>query len=904
MNRSILITTCILILSASLVAQKPKDPSRWTPEDIIFQERVSSPSFSPDNSAIVWTKRRPFKEKDKFISDLYLTRLDLEKDGMPRTIRLTSTDENDYSPLFSKDGENIYFLSSREKGKKLWKMSIYGGEPEEVHEFKNGISSIRWKDEKTLLFVSNDGKTLYEEEKKKDNTIVVEDSVHWKISRIYAFDISSKKITRITNNKYPIASWEVSRDGQLLITQLRMSPHYTADGQPKPRTYLHRLDEGTRTQILQDYQEPGAFRFTASNNGFYFLAIKSSDPEWNGAGISELYYYELSDNQIAKIQMDWKNGISSYRIVGENVLGTLPNGPTFKAAMYIKGSESWNKQEIDFGQHNDHVIPTIISEDGTQFIYMYSTASKLPEYYVSQLELKRKKYVLSGTKEFVRLNKKLSKKPIAKSEIFRWTGANEEEVNGILYYPENYEAGKKYPLMLSIHGGPTGVDTDTWSERWSTYPQIYSQKGAFTLKPNYHGSGNHSLEFIESIKNGVYYDLEEIDIINGIEALNQKGLIDMDQLGVMGWSNGAILATMLTLRHPEMFKAAAPGAGDVNWTSDYGTCRFGVTFDQSYFGGAPWDDVNGKTYNEVYIIKSPLFEIEKIRTPTIIFHGSKDRAVPRDQGWEYYRGLQQVGKAPVRFLWFPEQPHGLQKITHQLRKMNEEIRWFDTYLFKTYEPKNEAYKNDSPLAMALKMDSVAKTDDGLFGAMVSGKLIPEMVSTAKDSIEISRFEVTNAQYQSYNPDHDFPVLKANYPVVGLGDKEIRDYLAWLSETTGEVFRLPNMEEGKKLHEKARKIGAKENTMNYWAGYEITLDEVRQLQPKLEELQSDLIKEVGSYKPTMIKEATVYDLGGNASELYSTGSELIIYGFSAYDYVDPMSDKGGNDRSNAGIRLIK
>ena len=74
-------------------------------------------------------------------------------------------------------------------------------------------------------------------------------------------------------------------------------------------------------------------------------------------------------------------------------------------------------------------------------------------------------------------------------------------------------------------------------------------------------------------------------------------------MGTMGWSNGAIITTMLTVRYPDMFKVAAPGAGDVNWTSDYGTCRFGVSFDQTYFGGAPWDDTDGKFYNENYIIK-------------------------------------------------------------------------------------------------------------------------------------------------------------------------------------------------------------------------------------------------------------------------------------------------------------
>ena len=256
----------------------------------------------------------------------------------------------------------------------------------------------------------------------------------------------------------------------------------------------------------------------------------------------------------------------------------------------------------------------------------------MPTYFCANWSHEDESTTFTEEQELKKLNAQLAKKPITKSEIFTWKGWQDEEVNGILYYPEDYEPGKKYPLMLSIHGGPTGVDRDRWSERWSTYPQILAQRGAFVLKPNYHGSSNHGLAFIESIKNGLYYTPELVDITKGIDVLAEKGLIDRQQMGVMGWSNGAILATKLTLEFPEMFKVACPGAGDVNWTSDYGTCRFGVTFDQSYFGGAPWDDVDGKTYNEKYILLSPLFEIEKIITPTIIFMGVRTAQYPEIKG--------------------------------------------------------------------------------------------------------------------------------------------------------------------------------------------------------------------------------------------------------------------------------
>jgi Tol biopolymer transport system component len=204
---------CVLVCFNLTYAQDKNDPSRWTPKDIINTESMRSVSISPDNSMVIWTKRKGVKEKDLFVSDIYLTRLDIIEDDTYKTIQLTNGKDNDYNPIFSKDGEYIYFLSSRDK------INIFGGEAEEVKEFKNGISNLQWKDDNTLLFQSNDGKTLYEQnaEAKKDNVIVVEDSLNWKPNHVYAFDTKAKSTKRLTNNKKPLTSYTISKDGKWLI---------------------------------------------------------------------------------------------------------------------------------------------------------------------------------------------------------------------------------------------------------------------------------------------------------------------------------------------------------------------------------------------------------------------------------------------------------------------------------------------------------------------------------------------------------------------------------------------------------------------------------------------------------------------------------------------------------------
>src|SRR5262249_40384728 len=153
----------------------------------------------------------------------------------------------------------------------------------------------------------------------------------------------------------------------------------------------------------------------------------------------------------------------------------------------------------------------------------------------------------------------------------------------------------------------------------------------------------YGLKWLESIAGGRYCEAELDDIEKGVDALIARGLVDPDRLGLQGWSNGAILTNALVTRTTR-YKAAVAGAGTIEYVRDWASCKFGEAFDRYYLGKSPFEDLR------LYILKSPFYRLDRVTTPTLILFGAEDRVVHPQQGWLQYRGLQQLGKAPVRFV--------------------------------------------------------------------------------------------------------------------------------------------------------------------------------------------------------------------------------------------------------------
>ena len=277
--------------------------------------------------------------------------------------------------------------------------------------------------------------------------------------------------------------------------------------------------------------------------------------------------------------------------------------------------------------------------------------------------------LLEGTKEspLTHVGDSVAGLPEVHSKVVSWKSKDGLPVEGILYLPFDYSAGHRVPLLVELHGGPTGAALDSFPIP-RTYPtQAFLQNGYAMLMPNFRGSANYGAEFrLKNIESQGFGDFD--DVMTGIDLLVQQGIADPDRLGVMGWSYGGFL-TAWVIGHTNRFKAASVGAPATDWTTYYGQSDGPRSTLLTYFGGTPWDKPDN--YNR----HSPRTGIANIRTPTMLQIGALDI----NHNSEIYWALTDH-KIPVEYVVYPREPHGFTEPAHQRDLMERNLRWFSRWL--------------------------------------------------------------------------------------------------------------------------------------------------------------------------------------------------------------------------------
>jgi dipeptidyl aminopeptidase/acylaminoacyl peptidase len=260
---------------------------------------------------------------------------------------------------------------------------------------------------------------------------------------------------------------------------------------------------------------------------------------------------------------------------------------------------------------------------------------------------------------------------VGTSEVISWKSQDGTAIEGVLHKPHDFDPSHQYPLLVAIHGGPTGIDYPTPVLGY-VYPlHQWLAKGALVLRPNYRGSAGYGEAFRSlNVRNLGIGDAW--DVLSGVDHLVAQGIVDTTRMGAMGWSQGGYISAYLTTTTTR-FAAISVGAGISNWITYYVNTDI-HPFTRQYLKATPWTD------REVYARTSPMTFITQASTPTLIQHGEFDRRVPLPNAYELYQGLQDVG-VDAKLIVYKGFGHGITKPKERLAAQWHNWQWFGKYLW-------------------------------------------------------------------------------------------------------------------------------------------------------------------------------------------------------------------------------
>jgi dipeptidyl aminopeptidase/acylaminoacyl peptidase len=264
-------------------------------------------------------------------------------------------------------------------------------------------------------------------------------------------------------------------------------------------------------------------------------------------------------------------------------------------------------------------------------------------------------------------NSEVSKMAFGKTETIKWENDGLKHC-GIITYPTNYEQGKKYPLVLVVHGGPNSASV----EQFSRFPQILANEGYFVFEPNYRGSDNLGSEYKLAIVQDAGAGPGR-DVMAGLEKLKSTGMIDADKIAVSGWSYGGYMTVWLA-GHYSGWKAAVAGAAVTDWVDQYNLSD-GNVGRATAIGGSPWVGNNMKKY----IDQSPITEAKNIKAPTLILANTGDPRVPVTQSYKLYHTLIDNGTI-AKFIGWPIPAHNASDPVTLMERDRLWMNWMNTYL--------------------------------------------------------------------------------------------------------------------------------------------------------------------------------------------------------------------------------
>ncbi len=669
-----LLPLTISLMSVAFCVTAQEKPG-MTAIDMLNVPGLSDPQLSPDGSALAYVFGESDWEANKRINHIWMKRL---PDG--EAFQMTFGEEGETSPRWSPDSSHIAFLTEREDDERnqIYVISANGGEARVLTDLDTAPGSLSWApDGESIYFLANIPKT--EEEKKKDE---LKDDVFafdndWKHRHLWQVTIADGTVTQVTEGDFSINSYDVSRDGETLVIQRAPSP--LLDDSFNSELYVVDIAVNSWRQLTDNSQREGNGEL--SPDGSMVLYVSDTNSHGENYYDRNLFVIPVTGGEPQLLLEDMPYSVmdATWSQEGEAILFSANTG--VRSNVFKVGVPSEELTQLSNGDHalgGWSYLPEIDAHVAT-----VSTATNPGD--VFQM---RDGVVSQLTNAFDYVAQDFW---LPRQEAITWEGADGETVEGVLYYPRNFQEGQRSPLIVQTHGGPRSSDKLSFPGA-RVFVQLATSHGWFVLKPNYRGSTGYGDEFMRN-QFGNYWDQSHLDVITGVDHLIAEGLVDPDRMAKMGWSAGGHMTNKI-VTHTDRFKAASSGAGAANWLSMYSQTDIRL-HRGNWFGGGPWTE---DAPIEQYWEQSPLREAWKVTTPTLLLVGEEDARVPAPQSVEFYRALK-VNGVETELYMAPREGHGWRELRHQLFKINKEMSWFEKHVLGQdyeWESAPESEESDEP----------------------------------------------------------------------------------------------------------------------------------------------------------------------------------------------------------------
>ena len=620
--------------------------------------------LSPDGSELVYVRSSSNWEANRRIPQIWLAPVD---GGESR--QLTFGEMGARSPRWSPDGRTIAFLATRDPAPKpqVYLLPRDGGESQPLTSCETGVSGFAWlPDGKYLYFLATDPKTKEEKQREgvKDDVFPFEEDFRHK--HLWRISVADRKEEQVTKGDYSIRSFRLSQNGGRILVQRAPTP--LLDDSDEGEIWIMGPDGASpRRSTANGVQESG---IRLSPDGKRILFTADANARLESYYNDNLFLVPVQGGAARLVMPDFPYEVieAAWAADGRRVF-LLANMGVHSQILEVDLKRATYRQVT----RGDHSLGNwVFDVEQRRHLFTLGTARSPGDFWVMDDSGDPRQI----THHYDYLEEEFL---LPRQEKIEWKGEDGVRVEGLLLYPIDYQPGRRYPLVVQTHGGPRASDRFSLGGHPGRYNPVLAAYGYAVLRPNYRGSTGYGNAFLRDMV-GHYFNQAHRDVMTGVDHIIKMGVADPERLVKMGWSAGGHMTNKI-ITFTDRFKAASSGAGAVNWISMYGQSDVRI-YRTPWFGGTPWEkDAPIQNYWE----NSPLKDIWKVKTPTLVLVGENDARVPASQSMELYRALKSNG-VPTRLYIAPRQGHGWRELRHRLFKVNVELEWFARHVLeKEYE---------------------------------------------------------------------------------------------------------------------------------------------------------------------------------------------------------------------------